>query len=82
MGISLGRISQITNKVLPLTQEWRSRTLQSFYLIVYLDAIHFKGRQDDKYTQSAFYRVYSVVWGGNRDMFGVYISSRGEGAKK
>lgn len=82
VSISAGRISQITDKILPEIQEWRSRSLQSFYPVVYLDAIHFKVRQDGKYTSSAFYTVYSVDWEGNRDVLGLYINSGGEGAKK
>nr|WP_240485984.1 IS256 family transposase [Anditalea andensis] len=82
VSISAGRISQITDKVLPEIQEWRTRSLQSFYPIVYLDAIHFKVRQDGKYINSAFYTVYSVDWEGNRDVLGLYINSGGEGAKK
>lgn len=82
VSISAGRISQITDKILPQIQEWRTRSLQSFYPIVYLDAIHFKVRQEGKYTQSAFYTVYSVDWEGNRDVLGLYINSGGEGAKK
>ena len=82
VSISAGRISQITDKVLPEIQEWRTRSLQSFYPIVYLDAIHFKVRQEGKYLSSAFYTVYSVDWEGNRDVLGLYINSGGEGAKK
>lgn len=82
VSISAGRISQITDKVLPEIQEWRTRSLQSFYPIVYLDAIHFKVRQEGKYTNSAFYTVYSVDWEGNRDVLGLYINSGGEGARK
>lgn len=82
VSISAGRISQITDKVLPEIQEWRTRSLQSFYPIVYLDAIHFKVRQEGKYISSAFYTVYSVDWEGNRDVLGLYINSGGEGAKK
>ncbi|MFN3802697.1 transposase [Belliella pelovolcani] len=44
--------------------------------------MHFKVRQDGKYTNSAFYTVYSVDWEGNRDVLGLYINSGGEGAKK
>ncbi|OYX17010.1 MAG: IS256 family transposase [Algoriphagus sp. 32-45-6] len=82
VSISAGRISQITDKVLPEIQEWRTRSLQSFYPIVYLDAIHFKVRQEGKYLNSAFYTVYAVDWEGNRDVLGLYINSGGEGAKK
>jgi putative transposase len=82
VSISAGRISQITDKVLPAIQEWRTRDLQSFYPVLYLDAAHFKVRQDGKYTSSAFYTAYSVDWEGNRDVLGLYISSGGEGARK
>jgi transposase-like protein len=82
VSLSSGRISQITDKVLPEIQEWRTRSLQSFYPVVYLDAIHFKVRQEGKYTSSAFYTAYSVDWEGNRDVLGLYISSGGEGSKK
>lgn len=82
VSIPAGRISQITDKVLPEIQEWRTGSLQSFYPIVYLDAIHFKVRQEGKYTGSAFYTVYSVDWEGNRDVLGLYINPGGEGAKK
>ena len=63
-------------------QEWRTRSLQSFYPFVYLDAIHFKVRQEGKYTSSAFYTVYSVDWEGNKDVLGLYVNSGGGGAKK
>ncbi|MEL6837074.1 MAG: transposase, partial [Bacteroidota bacterium] len=42
VSISAGKISQITDKVWPQIQTWRTRRLQSFYSIIYLDAIHFK----------------------------------------
>jgi transposase-like protein len=82
VSISAGRISEITDKVLPEIQAWRTRGLQSFYPVVYLDAIHFKVRQEGKYVGSAFYTVYAVDWEGNRDLLGLYVNSGGEGAKK
>ena len=82
VSISAGRISEITDKVLPEIQEWRTRSLQSFYPVVYLDAIHFKVRQEGKYISSAFYTVYAVDWEGNRDLLGLYVNSGGEGAGK
>ena len=81
VSISAGRISQITDKILPQIQEWRERDLQSFYPVVYLDAIHFKVRHEGKYSNSAFYTVYAVDWEGNRDVLGLYINSGGEGAR-
>lgn len=81
VSISAGRISQITDKILPEIQEWRSRELKSFYPVVYLDAVHFKVRQEGKYSNSAFYTVYAVDWDGNRDVLGLYINSGGEGSR-
>jgi transposase-like protein len=79
--ISAGKLSQITDKILPELEEWRNRELSSFYPIVYLDAIHFKVRRDGKYQSSAFYTVYSVDWHGKRDLLGLYVQGS-EGASK
>lgn len=79
--IAAGKISMITDKVLPELEAWRNRQLSSFYPIVYLDAIHFKVRRDGKYESSAFYTVYSVDWEGQRDLLGLYVQGN-EGAMK
>jgi len=79
--ISAGKISQITDKVLPEIEEWRTRELKSFYPIIYLDAIHFKVRNEGKYETNAFYTVYSVDWNGDRDLLGLYVQGS-EGASK
>jgi len=79
--ISAGKISQITDKVLPQIQEWRNRELKTFYPIVYLDAIHFKVRNEGKYSNHAFYTAYSVDWEGRRDLLGLYVQGS-EGASK
>lgn len=77
--ISAGKISQITDNVLPEIDAWRNRPLQTFYPIVYLDAIHFKVRHEGIYSTRAFYTAYSVDWAGNRDLLGLYVT-QSEGA--
>lgn len=77
--ISAGKISEITDKILPEIQSWRNRELKTFYPIVYLDAIHFKVREDGKYSNHAFYTAYSVDWEGQRDLLGLYVQGS-EGA--
>lgn len=79
--ISAGRISQITDKVLPVIQEWQRRPLEAFYPILYLDAIHFKIRNDGRYDNRAFYTVYGVDFQGHRDLLGMYIQAS-EGASR
>jgi transposase-like protein len=80
--ISAGKISQITDSILPEIQEWKTRELEEFYPIIYLDAIHFKTRQDGVYKDCAFYTVYSVDWEGNRDLLCLHIDNGGEGSLK
>lgn len=79
--ISAGKISQITDKVLPEIAEWRNRELNKFYPVVYLDAIHFKVRTEGKYVSNAFYTCYAVDWNGQRDLLGMYIDNA-EGSKR
>jgi len=79
--ISAGKISQITDKVLPVIEQWQNRPLQSFYAIVYLDAIFFKVRFEGQYQLRAFYTVYTIDWHGQRDLLGLYIQA-GEGASR
>lgn len=79
--ISAGKISAITDKVLPEIEQWRRRELEPFYCVVYLDAIHFKVRRDGRYSNCAFYTAYSIDWEGQRDLLGLYIQSS-EGASR
>lgn len=79
--ISSGKISQITDSILPEIESWRNRPLESFYPIVYLDAIIFKVRQEGIYVNRAFYTAYSVSWEGQRDLLGIYVN-RTEGASR
>lgn len=77
--ISSGKISQITDKVLPHIQSWRERLLQAFYAVVYLDAVHFKVRYEGRYETRAFYTVYAIDAQGQRDLLGLYMQAQ-EGA--
>jgi transposase-like protein len=81
VSISAGQISQITDRILPELQAWRERSLQPFYGIVYLDAMHFKVRHEGRYESRAFYTVYAVDWEGNRDLLGMYVQGN-EGATR
>lgn len=79
--ISAGKISQITDQILPEMERWRTRRLESVYPIVYMDAMYFKIRDQGKYMTKAFYTVYSVNWYGERDLLGLYVN-HSEGAHR
>jgi transposase-like protein len=78
--ISADTISAITDRVLPELQAWRSRPLEGIYPIVWMDALHYKVRDDTGRTVSrAIYNVLGVTVEGKKDLLGMYVSAS-EGA--
>ena len=73
-------ISNVTNKIMPLIHEWQNRPLQDMYAIVFLDAIHFKVRQDGHIIKKAAYMVIGVDMDGGKDVLGMWIGEN-ESAK-
>jgi len=66
-------VSKITDKILPMISEWQSRPLDRVYPIVFLDAIHFKVRQDSRIINKAAYSVMGVNMSGQKDILGIWI---------
>lgn len=56
--VSPATISRVTDKVLPLLEEWRNRPLESVYPFVLLDAIHYKVREEGRVVTKAVYRTF------------------------
>jgi transposase-like protein len=79
LDVSTAKISQVTDKLLPIITEWRNRPLESVYPIVFLDAMHFKVRVEGKVITRAFYSVLAVNTEGKKDILGLYLSEN-EGA--
>ena len=77
--VSAAKISLITDKLIPLITEWRNRPLETVYPIVFLDAMHFKVREEGKVTSKAFYSVLGINTDGRKDILGLYLSEN-EGA--
>ena len=73
-------ISNITDRIIDEVEIWKSRPLEDFYAIIYLDAIHFKVRENRKVVSKAVYTVFGVDMDGQRDVLGLYIG-QSEGAK-
>lgn len=66
-------ISGLTNKILPMVQEWQNRPLESVYPIVFMDAIHYKVRQDNRIVNKAAYAVIGVNMSGMKDVLGIWV---------
>lgn len=78
--VSATLISNVTNKIVPLIKEWQNRPLQSVYAVVFLDAIHFKVKQDGAIVNKAAYMVIGIDLDGNKDVLGMWIGEN-ESAK-
>ncbi|CAG7653218.1 IS256 family transposase ISDku1 [Paenibacillus solanacearum] len=64
-------ISNVTNKIVPLIKEWQNRPPQGAYAVVFLDAIHFKVKQDGAIVNKAAYMVIGIDLDGNKDVLGM-----------
>ncbi len=78
--LSPSAISHITDKVLGAAAEWQNRMLDKVYPIVYMDAIHFKVREDNKIMSKAAYICLGIDMNGYKDILGIWIGEA-EGAK-
>jgi transposase-like protein len=73
-------IAAVTDKLIPMLEEWRVRPLEAIYPFIYLDAIHYKVREDGRYVSKAFYTVLGVNLEGRKEILGLYLNES-EGAK-
>ena len=80
IGFSKATISSITDKVIPMLQEWKVRPLEEVYPFIFLDAIHYKVKEDGHYISKAFYTVLGVRVDGKKEILGLYLNES-EGAK-
>jgi len=77
--ISHSTLSEITDRVIPLVKAWQSRPLESLYTIVWLDAMHYKVRDEGRVVSRAVYNVLAINKEGRKELIGMYISES-EGA--
>lgn len=77
--ISHATLSEITERVIPMVKEWQNRPLESMYTIVWLDAMHYKVKDEGKVVSRAIYNVLAINKEGKKDLIGMYVSES-EGA--
>lgn len=77
--LSVGLLSKITDKLLPIIREWRSRPLESIYTVLFLDAMFFKTRENGKVVTKVVYNLLGINQAGHKDILGFYIAES-EGA--
>ncbi len=79
ISVSNGTINAVTDKLLPELQAWRERDLESIYPIVWLDAIHYKIKENGRYISKAVYTILGLNIDGKKELLGLYLSDQ-EGA--
>lgn len=78
--VSPSMISKITDKVMDSAVAWQNRPLDLVYPIVYMDAVHFKVRDDHKIVSKAAYICMAIDMKGYKDILGIWVGEQ-EGAK-
>ena len=77
--ISHATLSAITDRVIPAIKEWQARPLDPVYCIVWLDAMHYKVKEEGKIVSRAVYHILGINVDGRKDLLGMYVSES-EGA--
>ena len=77
--LSNGTLNAVTDKLLPELQAWRDRELDAIYPVMWLDAIHYKIKENGRYTTKAVYTILGLNVEGKKELLGLYLSEN-EGA--
>ncbi len=71
--LSPASITAITDKIIPEVEQWQTRPLETVYPILWLDAIHYKVREDNAIKTKAVYCLIGINREGVKDLLGMYI---------
>jgi putative transposase len=77
--VSEATITGITDRLIPELKEWQQRPLDALYPFVWLDAIHYKIKEDGRYVSKAIYTILGLDVEGKKELLGLYLSES-EGA--
>ena len=79
ISLSTATIGTITDKIISKVKEWQQRPLEAVYPFIWLDAIHYKIKENGKYINKAVYTILGVRLDGRKEILGLYLSES-EGA--
>lgn len=71
--ISPELVSKISEKIMPEVNAWQNRPLEAVYPFVFMDAIHYKVKEDHRYVTKAAYVVLGITMDGHKDILGMWI---------
>jgi transposase-like protein len=73
-------ISRVTDEVKGLVDEWRNRPLESFYPVIFFDALRANIRDEGHVRKKAVYLALAIRLDGQKEVLGMWIEQN-EGAK-
>ena len=78
ISVSHAAITAVTDKIIDEVKQWQQRPLESHYPFVWLDAIHYKVKDQGRYANKAIYTVLGLKDGRKKRSLGpVFIRVRG-----
>lgn len=73
-------ISHMTDRILPIAKEWQNRPLERKYAVVFMDAVHFHVREENRTVKKAVYVAIGIRLNGTKEVMGMWIGGN-ESAK-
>lgn len=70
---SEGFISDVTDKILQDIDDWQNRPLDEVYPIMFIDAVHFSVREDNRIKKLAAYVILAITLDGKKDVISLQI---------
>lgn len=71
--VSATMVSNITDQIIPEIKEWQERPLDSIYPILFIDAVHFSVREENRVVKKAAYIVLGINKDGYKEILGIWI---------
>ena len=73
LSYSGSQISRITDKVIQKMEDWKNRPLKTCYPFIFMDAIHFNVRSNNKIVKKAAYVIMGMDLEGKKDILSITI---------
>lgn len=71
--ISPELVTKISKKIMPEVTVWQNRPLEAVYPFIFMDAIHYKVKEDQRYVTKAAYVVLGITMDRRKDILGIWI---------
>lgn len=66
-------ISNVTDKILQDIEDWQNRPLDAIYPILFIDAVHFSVREDNRVKKIAAYVILGITIEGKKEVISLEI---------